>query len=277
MIATSVSFAMLLRLGCVLMQNEKVVAYGSRQLKPYEKNYSTHDLELAVVVFALKIWRYYLYGVKYDIFTDHKSLKYIFTQKELNMRQRRWLELMKDYDLTINYHPGKANVVVDALSRKSTRNLAFLITSQSQIFSDLENLQILICPKGSCGQVANLIVQPTLIKKIRDAQVIDEFLQKIKEKISMGQESDLRYDENGTIRMQNRFCVPNDEQLKREILEEAHSTLYTAHPGSTKIYQDMKLVYWWRNIKNDIAKFISQCLIYQQVKAEHKSPRTPDS
>ena len=115
-------------LGCVLMQNNKVVAYASRQLKPYEQNYPTHDLELAAVVFALKIWRHYLYGVKCEIFTDHKSLKYIFTQKELNMRQRRWLELLKDYDLTINYHPGKANAVADALSKKTPSNLATLVT-----------------------------------------------------------------------------------------------------------------------------------------------------
>nr|GFA49124.1 reverse transcriptase [Tanacetum cinerariifolium] len=106
-------------LGCVLMQHGKVIAYASRQLKPYEVNYPTHDLELAAVVFALKIWRHYLYGESCDIFTDHKSLKYIFTQRELNMRQRRWLELLKDYDTNIQYHPGKANVVADALSRKS--------------------------------------------------------------------------------------------------------------------------------------------------------------
>ena len=105
-------------LGCVLMQDGKVVAYASRQLKPYEKNYPTHDLELAAVVFALKIWRHYLYGEKCKIFTDHKSLKYLLTQKDLNLRQRRWLELLKDYDCIIDYHPGKANVVADALSRK---------------------------------------------------------------------------------------------------------------------------------------------------------------
>ncbi|KAJ0752693.1 putative nucleotidyltransferase, Ribonuclease H [Helianthus annuus] len=95
-------------LGCVLMQHGKVIAYASRHLKPYEVNYPTHDLELAAVVFALKIWRHYLYGESCDIFTDHKSLKYIFTQKELNMRQRRWLEILKDYDANIQYHPGKA-------------------------------------------------------------------------------------------------------------------------------------------------------------------------
>nr|GFB52524.1 hypothetical protein [Tanacetum cinerariifolium] len=97
----------------------KVIAYASRQLKPYEVNYPTLDLELAAMVFALKIWRHYLYGESGDVFTDHKSLKYIFTQRELNMRQRRWLELLKDYDTNIQYHLGKAKVVANALSRKS--------------------------------------------------------------------------------------------------------------------------------------------------------------
>ena len=106
-------------LGCVLMQHGKVVAYASRQLKPYEQNFSTHDLELVAVVFTLKIWRHYLYGETCEIYTDHKSLKYLFSQKELNMRQRMWIELLKDYDCSILYHPGKANVVVDTLSRKS--------------------------------------------------------------------------------------------------------------------------------------------------------------
>ena len=106
-------------LGCVLMQDGKVVAYASRQLKPHEHNYPTYDLELAAVVFALKIWRHYLYGVKCRIFTDHKSLKYLLTQKELNLRQQRWLELFKDYDCIIDYYPDKANVVADALSRKT--------------------------------------------------------------------------------------------------------------------------------------------------------------
>ena len=118
-------------LGCVLMQNGNVIAYASRQLKPYEQNYPTHDLELGAVVFALKIWRHYLYGKQCEIYTDHKSLKYFFTQKELNMRQRRWLKLIKDYDCEINYHSGKANVVVDTLSRKSTVELAVLGISQS--------------------------------------------------------------------------------------------------------------------------------------------------
>jgi len=106
-------------LGCVLVQQGRVVAYASRQLKEHEKNYPTHDLELAAVVYALKIWRHYLYGEKCEIHTDHQSLKYIFTQRDLNMRQRRWLEVLKDYDSKMFYHPAKANVVADALSRKS--------------------------------------------------------------------------------------------------------------------------------------------------------------
>ncbi|GKD81734.1 putative reverse transcriptase domain-containing protein [Tanacetum coccineum] len=105
-------------LGAVLMQREKVIAYVSRQLKIHEKNYTTHDLELGAVVFTLKIWRHYLYGTKCTVFTDHKSLQHILDQKELNMRQRRWLELLSDYDCEICYHPRKANVVADALSRK---------------------------------------------------------------------------------------------------------------------------------------------------------------
>ncbi|GKE98761.1 putative reverse transcriptase domain-containing protein, partial [Tanacetum coccineum] len=105
-------------LGALLMQREKVIAYASRQLKPHEENYTTHNLELGAVVFALKIWRHYLYCTKCTVFTDHKSLQRIFDQKELNMRQRRWLELLADYDCEIRYHPGKANVVADALSRK---------------------------------------------------------------------------------------------------------------------------------------------------------------
>jgi hypothetical protein len=100
------------------MQENRVIAYASRALRPREKNYPTHDLELAAVVHALKLWRHYLMGNHCNIYTDHKSLKYIFTQSDLNMRQRRWLELIKDYDLEVHYHPGKANVVADALSRK---------------------------------------------------------------------------------------------------------------------------------------------------------------
>ena len=117
------------------MQHGKVIAYASRQLKKHEQNYLTHDLEMAVVVFALKIWRHYLYGVTCEIYTNHKSLKYIFQQRDLNLRQRRWMELLKDYDYSILDHPGKANVVVDALSRKSVGSLAHISTESRPIIA----------------------------------------------------------------------------------------------------------------------------------------------
>ena len=119
---------------------EEVITYASRQLRNHEKNYPTHDLELAAVIFSIKIWRHYLYGVFCEIYTDHKNQKYIFTQKELKMRQRRWLELMKDYDITIHYHLGKANVVADLLSEKSGGSMASLITKQLRLLRDLEEL-----------------------------------------------------------------------------------------------------------------------------------------
>ena len=117
-------------LGCVLMQSGRVVAYGSRQLKNLEHNYPTHDMAFAAVVFALKIWSHYLYGEQFKVYSDQKSMKYIFTQRELNMRQRRWMEFLEDYDCTLHYHPGKANVVVDALSRKSQGALASIASRE---------------------------------------------------------------------------------------------------------------------------------------------------
>ena len=106
-------------LGCVLMQSGRVVAYGFRQLKNHEQNYPTHDMELVTVVFALKIWRHYFYGREFEVYSDNKSLKYIFMQRDLKMRQRRWMEFLEDYDFTLHYHPGKENMVANALSRKS--------------------------------------------------------------------------------------------------------------------------------------------------------------
>jgi hypothetical protein len=120
-------------LGCVLMQEGQVVCYASRQLRKHEENYPTHDLELATVVHTLKIWRHYLIGHRCEIYSDHKSLKYIFTQNDLNLRQRRWLELIKDYDLGINYHPGKADVVDDVLSRKKYCNTTFARKMRSEL------------------------------------------------------------------------------------------------------------------------------------------------
>ena len=151
-------------LGCVLMQHGKVIAYTSRQLKVHERNYPTHDLELAAVVFALKVWQHYLYGEQFEVFSDHKSLKYIFSQKDLNMRQRRWLEFLKDYDFSISYHPGKANVVADALSRKAG-SLASFISSEWRLLGDLIDWKPFEA-ESSQIQIASTTVRTELMDQI---------------------------------------------------------------------------------------------------------------
>ena len=150
------------------MQNGKVIAYASRQLKKHETNYPTHDLELATVVFALKIWRHYLYGETCQIFTDHKSLKYLLTQKELNLRQKKWLELIKEYELVIEYHPGKANVVADALSRKSSASLAYIRTAYMPILMEMMTLGLDLSYDGYGALLASFVVRPSLVDQIRE-------------------------------------------------------------------------------------------------------------
>ncbi|GKB21090.1 putative reverse transcriptase domain-containing protein [Tanacetum coccineum] len=187
--------------GSVLMQREKVIAYASKQLKVHEENYTTHDLELGAVVFALRLWRHYLYGTKCVVFTDHKSLQYILNQKELNLRQRRWIELLSDYDCEIRYHPGKANVVADALSRKE------------RIKTLRENL----------GR---------LIKSI------------------------FEFCPDGTRCFGNRVWLPQFGGLRDLVMHESHKSKYSIHLGSDKMYQDLKLLYWWPNMKADIATYV---------------------
>ncbi|KAM1670701.1 hypothetical protein ACFX2K_044640 [Malus domestica] len=158
-------------LGCVLMQHRKVIAYALRQLKPHEMNYPTHDLELAAIVFALKIWRHYLYGEKCKIFTNHKSLKYIFTQNELNIRQRMWVKLLSDYNCTIEYHPCRANTVVNALSRKPYARLNTLYVSHIPLLNDLISTGVSLEMDQSEALLASFQVRPVLLHHVLEAQM----------------------------------------------------------------------------------------------------------
>ncbi|OMO87331.1 Integrase, catalytic core [Corchorus capsularis] len=258
-------------LGCVLMQDNKVIAYASRQLKKHEENYPTHDLELAAVVFALKIWRHYLYGEQCQVFTDHKSLKYLMTQKELNLRQRRWLELIKDYDLVIDYHPGKANVVAVALSRKSSTTMARIKSYLPQLVGiRFVGANLIGGYQGTL--LARFEVRPTLVDQIRDSQEVDEKLNAELEKLYLGMPSEYSLRDDGVLQKLGRVCVPDNEELKRAVLEEAHSSAYALYPGSTKMYRTIRESYWWPGMKKDISEFVSRCLVCQQVKAEHQKP-----
>nr|AAV32158.1 putative polyprotein [Oryza sativa Japonica Group] len=258
-----------LGLGCVLMQDGKVVAYASRQLRPHENNYPTHVLELAAVVHVLKIWRHYLFGNRTEMYTDHKSLKYIFTQLDLNMHQRRWLELIKDYDMKIHYHPGKAKVVADALSRKSYCNMLEGRHLPWKLCQEFEKLNLGIVNKGF---VAALEAQPTLFDQVREAQVNDPDIQEIKKNMRRGKAIGYIEDEQGTVWLGERICVPDNKELKDTIMKEAHETLYSIHPGSTKMYQDLKQQFWWASMRREIAEYVALCDVCQRVKVEHQKP-----
>ncbi|GJR50293.1 putative reverse transcriptase domain-containing protein [Tanacetum coccineum] len=246
-------------LGAVLMQREKVIAYASRQLKIHEKNYTTHDLELGAVVFALKIWRHYLYGTKCTVFTDHKSLQHILDQKELNMRQRRWLELLSDYDCEIRYHPGKANVVADALSRKERVKPLRVRALVMTIGLDL--------PK----RILEAQIEARKPENLKSEDVGGMLIENSKDPEKPRKEK-LEPRADGTMCLNNRSWLPRYGDLRALIMHESHKSKYSVHPGSDKMYQDMKQLYWWPNMKADIATYVSKCLTCLRVKAEHQKP-----
>ncbi|GKA94837.1 putative reverse transcriptase domain-containing protein [Tanacetum coccineum] len=233
--------------GAVLMQREKVIAYASRQLKKHEENYTTHDLELGAVVFALRLWRHYLYGTKCTVYTDHKSLQYILDQKELNMRQRRWIELLSDYDCEIRYHPGKANVVADALSRKDREPIrvrSLVMTVHTNLPERVLNAQT---------------------DAIKEENVKDENLGRLIKPI-------IETRSDGIQCFEGRIWLPLFGGLRDLIMHESHKSKYSIHPGSDKMYQDLKKLYWWPNMKAEIATYVSKCLTCAKVKAEHQKP-----
>nr|GEV44704.1 putative reverse transcriptase domain-containing protein [Tanacetum cinerariifolium] len=207
-------------LGAVVIQNEKVIAYASRQIKIHEKNYTTHDLELKAVVLTLKMWRHYLYGTSCTIFTDHKSLQHILDQKELNMRQRRWLELLSVYDCDIRYHLGKKILEAQTKALKS-KNL-------------------------SAEDVGGMLKKDLPEEKLEPRA-------------------------DGTLCLNNNSRVSCFGDLRTLIMHESYKSKYLIHPGSDKMNQDLKRLYWRPNMKANIATYVSKCLTCSKVKAEHQN------
>jgi hypothetical protein len=208
-------------------------------------------------------------GNKCELFTDHKSLKYFFTQIELNKRQRKWLELIKDYDVKINYHPGKANVVADALSRKTYCNNLMVKEEQPALHEELEKLRIKFVDHG---QVNELRVTYDREERIRIAQKSSAKIRVLREQMKEGKARDYRLDEQGRVWLKEWICVPQDQALLEQIMKQAHDSRYSNHLGSTKMYEDLKTRYWWKDMRRDIAHYVACCDTCSRVKIEHQKP-----
>ena len=181
-------------------------------------------------------------GEKFEVYTDHKSLKHLFTQRDLNMRQQRWVEFLASYDLDILYTPGKANVVADALNRKNVE----------------------------CN---NLIITPTLIDKVSALQKNDKFIQRIIKRIQDGETTSFQIGDKGVLRLLGRICVPYIPELRREVMDECHKSKLSVHPGVSKMYHDLKRTFWWRSMKRDISIYVARCPTCQQVKSDQQKLR----
>jgi hypothetical protein len=191
-----------------------------------------------------------------ELYTDHKSLKYIFTQSNMNLRQRRWLELIKNYDLGINYHPGKANVVVDALSQRSHVSQLVVDSMPFELCEEFDKLNLRIITNTEAMEME---VGSSLLQEIRRGQLEDEKGQEIKRNIKKEKSPGFSEDDEGVLWYKRRICVPNIMELKDKILREAHESAYCIHPGGNKMYHDLKTTSWWYGMKRDVAEYVALC------------------
>jgi hypothetical protein len=206
----------------------------------------THDLELAAIVHALKMWRHYLLGRKFVLMTDHCGLRYLFDQPKLNTRQARWMALLSEFDFEIKHIKGKENKVADALSR-SMRTIHLAAVSTCEV--DIKD-------------------------RVKEAQETDSFVRNVT--LYLHQEvAGVKYEgyqttEGGLLAYRDRLYIPNCDDMKRFIMDELHRRPYTGHPGYQKMITTTRKQFFWPGLKKDIAKYLAQCIECQQVKAEHR-------
>jgi hypothetical protein len=203
----------------------------------------------------------------HELYTDHKSFKYIFTLLNLNIRQRRWLDLIKDYDLGINYHPGKANMVADALSRRSHVSQLVVDSMPFELCEEFNKLNLRIIANTEAMEME---VGSNLLQEIRKGQVEDEKIQEIKHNIKEEKSPGFSDDEEGVLWYKGRICVPSIKELKDKILHEVHESGYSIHLGGNKIYHDLMATYWWYGMKRDVAEYVALYDTCQRVKVEHQ-------
>jgi hypothetical protein len=199
-------------------------------------------------------------GKRCELYTNYKSLKYIFTQSNLNLRQRRWLELIKYYDLGINYHPGKANVVAGALSRRSHVSQLVLGSMPFELCEEFDKLNLRIVANTEAMEME---VGLSLLQEIRRGQLEGEKVQEINRNIKEEKSPGFSDDDEGVLWYKGRIYVPNIKELKDKILHEAHDSPYSIYPGGNKMYHDLKVTYWWYSMKRDIAEYVALCDTYQ--------------
>jgi hypothetical protein len=204
-----------------------------------------------------------------ELYTYHKSLKYIFTQSNLNLRQRRWLELIKDYVLGTNYHPRKANVVADALSQRSYVSQLMVDSMPFELCEEFDKLNLRIVVNAEAMETE---VDSSLIQEIWRGQLEDEKIQEIKRNIKKEKSPGFSEDDEGVLWYKGSICMPNVKKLKDKILCEAHESAYSIHPEGNKMYNNLKDTYWWYGMKRDVAEYVALCDTYQRVKVEHQRP-----
>ncbi|GJW92491.1 putative reverse transcriptase domain-containing protein, partial [Tanacetum coccineum] len=233
----------------------------------HKNNYTTHDLELGAVVFAPKIWRHYLYGTKSVIYTDHKSLQYIFDQKELDMRQRRWIELLSDYNCKIYYHSGKANVVADAVrfGKKGVEQC----TRHNSCVESLSRKEIV---KLRRVRAMSMTIQSSIKDKLLASQYEASKEENAPTKMLSCLDQQMEKKKDGGLYFMDRIWVPLIVEVRTIIMDEAYDTRYSIHLGANKMYYDLRDMYWWPGMKKDITTCVSKCLTCSKVKAEHQRP-----